>query len=498
MDVIEHVPMFRAIFHLLRSFAACPKVSSILVPPPGDGSSISSGSQSIYWLLRKLRNFIPRHVSTTATGAKVDDPDGELTELSEDLILTFTVVKTVVISDHHPRWAIQTPESTLTSDKLYRDTMMAGRNPFAVRSPTAGRMSGGESNGNANHASTPSSIIAPSRFGAPAAANTASPHTTYKASDSNGSPTPLLRPSLIGAPSSSILKPATLGYSPALPSIPFSRPVEVDVDVYLPSRVAGAEGAAAAALPDIPSLNLLSASASPAPTSAAVSIGNNFVFGQKLHERNPNHAAAEPKAGGTPVTESFLDVTPKEKSEAESASSNGLPAPSMTLNDSVKMEEEKTRAAKRKYEEVTVVTGEEGEENALEVDGKLFIFDKAKGNWIERGFGDLRLNDKKLENQTLQSRLVMRTKGSRRVILNTNVWAEMIIEKTGTKSIRLTGMDDVQVRVFLLQASPRDTEILTNALEGRLKTLRAQQARATPAAAAAAAAAAELDQACDN
>jgi len=235
----------------------------------------------------------------------VDDPEGELTELSEDLILTFTVVKTVVISDHHPRWAIQTPESTLTSDKLYRDTMMAGRNPFAVRSPTAGRMSGGESNGNANHASTPSSIIAPSRFGAPAAANTASPHTTYKgmninlksklnqfkfilflkASDSNGSPTPLLRPSLIGAPSTSILKPATLGYSPALPSIPFSRPVEVDVDVYLPSRVAGAEGAAAAALPDIPSLNLLSASASPAPTSAAVSIGNNFVFGQKLHER---------------------------------------------------------------------------------------------------------------------------------------------------------------------------------------------------------------------
>jgi len=51
----------------------------------------------------------------------------------------------------------------------------------------------------------------------------------------------------------------------------------------------------------------------------------------------------------------------------------------MTLNDSVQMEEEKVRAAKRKYEEVTVVTGEEGEQNALEVYGKLFIFDKAKG-----------------------------------------------------------------------------------------------------------------------
>ena len=43
------------------------------------------------------------------------------------------------------------------------------------------------------------------------------------------------------------------------------------------------------------------------------------------------------------------------------------------------------------------------------------------GNWVERGRGTLRLNDKQVENQTLQSRLVMRTQGCLRVILNTKV-----------------------------------------------------------------------------
>ena len=43
------------------------------------------------------------------------------------------------------------------------------------------------------------------------------------------------------------------------------------------------------------------------------------------------------------------------------------------------------------------------------------------GTWIERGRGTLRLNDKKLDNGIVQSRLVMRTQGSLRVILNTKV-----------------------------------------------------------------------------
>lgn len=49
------------------------------------------------------------------------------------------------------------------------------------------------------------------------------------------------------------------------------------------------------------------------------------------------------------------------------------------------------------------------------------------GTWIERGRGTLRLNDKQLDNHALQSRLVMRTQGCLRVILNTKVGSSVFI-----------------------------------------------------------------------
>ena len=81
----------------------------------------------------------------------------------------------------------------------------------------------------------------------------------------------------------------------------------------------------------------------------------------------------------------------KEKTEADSTSStvmssfngvataalNGLAA-TKSLNDSAR-ELEEARAAKRKYEEVAVITGEEDEQNALQIFGKLFTFDKVQG-----------------------------------------------------------------------------------------------------------------------
>ncbi|XP_046653011.1 ran-binding protein 3-like isoform X2 [Daphnia pulicaria] len=227
--------------------------------------------------------------------------------------------------------------------------------------------------------------------------------------------------------------------------------------------------------------------APPTPTACA-----NFVFGQKLHERvaNPNHTSTEPTSNGAESNANLFTVIPKEKTESETASTNGIAA-SKTLSDSAR-ELEEARAAKRKYDEVTVVTGEEDEQNALQVYGKLFTFDKVQGTWIERGRGTLRLNDKQLDNHALQSRLVMRTQGCLRVILNTKIWAEMTIDKTSSKSIRMTAVDGDQIRVFLLMASLKDTETLFNALEWRLATLRAHQSRVATAAAAAAAAASSI------
>nr|SVE82524.1 EOG090X078K [Daphnia magna] len=219
------------------------------------------------------------------------------------------------------------------------------------------------------------------------------------------------------------------------------------------------------------------------PTPATPTACANFVFGQKLHERvaNPNHTSTGPTSNGAEPTTNLFTVIPKEKSESEAASTNGMAA-SKTLSDSAR-ELEEARAAKRKYDEVTVVTGEEDEQNALQVYGKLFTFDKVQvGTWIERGRGTLRLNDKQLDNHALQSRLVMRTQGCLRVILNTKIWAEMTIDKTSSKSIRMTAVDGDQIRVFLLMASLKDTETLFNALEWRLATLRAHQSRAAATA----------------
>jgi len=55
---------------------------------------------------------------------------------------------------------------------------------------------------------------------------------------------------------------------------------------------------------------------------------------------------------------------------------------------------------------------------------KLFAFDKVGGTWVERGRGTLRLNDKDCGpgGGGVQSRVVIRTTGSLRVVLNTKVY----------------------------------------------------------------------------
>jgi len=157
-----------------------------------------------------------------------------------------------------------------------------------------------------------------------------------------------------------------------------------------------------------------------------------------------------------------------------------------TLNENAKEYFESHIAPpKRKYDEVEVITGEENEHNVLHLSGKLYIFHKPKG-WLEKGRGELRLNDlsvaaanasisRDAKRKVLSSRIVMRTVGSLRVILNTQVYHGMSVEKPNEKSIRLTGMEDGEVKVFLISASPKDTDALHCALKSRLAELKSIQ-----------------------
>uniref|UniRef100_A0A667Z0Z7 Ran-binding protein 3-like n=1 Tax=Myripristis murdjan TaxID=586833 RepID=A0A667Z0Z7_9TELE len=147
----------------------------------------------------------------------------------------------------------------------------------------------------------------------------------------------------------------------------------------------------------------------------------------------------------------------------------------------------KATAKKCILEKVDVKTGEESESNVLQIQCKLFVFEKTAQSWIERGRGLLRLNDMaSTDDGTLQSRLVMRTQGSLRLILNTKLWPQMQVDKASEKSVRITAMDteDQGVKVFLISASSKDTGQLAAALHHRILALksRAEQEPEAPAA----------------
>uniref|UniRef100_A0A2K6QID9 Ran-binding protein 3-like n=1 Tax=Rhinopithecus roxellana TaxID=61622 RepID=A0A2K6QID9_RHIRO len=125
-------------------------------------------------------------------------------------------------------------------------------------------------------------------------------------------------------------------------------------------------------------------------------------------------------------------------------------------------------------EKIDVITGEESEHNVLKINCKLFILNKTTQSWIERGRGTLRLNDTASSDcGTLQSRLIMRNQGSLRLILNSKLWAQMKIQRANHKNVRITATDleDYSIKVFLIQASAKDTAYLYAAIHHRLVAL---------------------------
>ncbi|XP_047565216.1 ran-binding protein 3 isoform X6 [Lutra lutra] len=209
-------------------------------------------------------------------------------------------------------------------------------------------------------------------------------------------------------------------------------------------------------------------------TNSADTASNKFVFGQNMSER----VLSPPK-----LNELSSDATRENaaaESGSESSSQEATPEKANNISESLaESAAAYTKATARKclLEKVEVITGEEAESNVLQIQCKLFVFDKTSQSWVERGRGLLRLNDMaSADDGTLQSRLVMRTQGSLRLILNTKLWAQMQIDKASEKSIRITAMDteDQGVKVFLISASSKDTGQLYAALHHRILALRSR------------------------
>ncbi|CAH1156210.1 unnamed protein product [Phaedon cochleariae] len=194
-----------------------------------------------------------------------------------------------------------------------------------------------------------------------------------------------------------------------------------------------------------------------------------FVFGENLHDRvmDAENKIEEPKASTSSSTngtsEMLFSSALKPDTKAES-----IVKEVKSLSESAR-EYEESRASKRKYEEVEVITGEEDENNVMKICCKLFAFDKVNSSWQERGRGTLRLNDFQSDDH-IASRLVFRTTGSLRVVLNTKVWAEMVVEKASEKSVRITALDpNGEIKVFLIMSNIEEATRLFSLLQTRLE-----------------------------
>ncbi|XP_071484483.1 ran-binding protein 3-like [Diadema antillarum] len=211
------------------------------------------------------------------------------------------------------------------------------------------------------------------------------------------------------------------------------------------------------------------------PSSLSSSSGSSFLFGQNMNERvtSPNRQEGELQSVGELVfgqnlssrikNDGFSETSP-EKSKEQTLAENALAL------------EEARQRMRRKFEDVESVTGEEDEENVVQSHCKLFMFDPTKRSWLEKGRGQIRVNDMRQtsSDSSFQSRLVMRTQGSLRLILNTKIWSGMSVERASTKSLRISAMDaeTEKIKVFLISGTPKDIEQLYCAIEYRIQALK--------------------------
>ncbi|XP_059200530.1 ran-binding protein 3b isoform X3 [Centropristis striata] len=218
--------------------------------------------------------------------------------------------------------------------------------------------------------------------------------------------------------------------------------------------------------------------------------GAKFVFGQNMSERvlsppkgeSSNEETKEVTAA--PASEPSSQETTPEKEGVVGSVLKLQRRPKESIVNSVSESLEESAAAYTKatakkciLEKVDVKTGEESESNVLQMQCKLYVFEKTAQSWIERGRGLLRLNDMaSTDDGMLQSRLVMRTQGSLRLILNTKLWPQMQVDKASEKSVRITAMDteDQGVKVFLISGSSKDIGQLAAALHHRILALKSR------------------------
>lgn len=119
------------------------------------------------------------------------------------------------------------------------------------------------------------------------------------------------------------------------------------------------------------------------------------------------------------------------------------------------------------------ITGEEDETNIFQAPCKFFQYDTEGKAWKERGLGTLRLNENNDfdYNNPARSRLVARSAGSQKVLINSPLFYEMVFEAVSEKRLKIsaTAPDSTIPQLFLIQSTPSLIGQLKALLRTRLK-----------------------------
>jgi len=125
-----------------------------------------------------------------------------------------------------------------------------------------------------------------------------------------------------------------------------------------------------------------------------------------------------------------------------------------------------------------VKTGEEDEIHSYQTRAKLFVLEGDK--WKERGVGIFRVNSSKEDPSS--ARLIMRTEGSLRLILNVAIWSQIRPEKAGDKAVRFvaTALEGSSLCSYLIRVAQPSAAIEIIEVIEKYKKLAAAKSSGTP------------------
>jgi len=231
--------------------------------------------------------------------------------------------------------------------------------------------------------------------------------------------------------------------------------------------------------------------ASEADKSASTSgISSGYVFGarliaQKAGDTTSSEAATTDAKAPIDVSSIFKKMTATAP-KANIWKTAAAESPDSTLKKAAGEEEKKSETddrlkvsaeeLKKKSETGSelgsaepVTTGEEDERNIFNANSKFYCYNPETKTWVERGNGTLRVNSFSKKNSS-SIRIVGRTSGNQAVVINSLLFADMVLEHLSEKRIKISAQSDGSDRpqLFIIQASPASISQLYPMLQGQL------------------------------